>query len=191
MDLPAALARIEALEAENVQLKQRLQFLEYAPTLAVGMQGEQLVARAVGGVTTPFTAAADVIARNDELLEVKFSTLNTAVRGRKNATTRWTWPRPLGYKGSKMFDRLILVGQADTRYAAAYADNEPYVFFDVPFCEAQALTILGGTHRNIQITTNPRTAKTPAAIRLFSKFMLSFAELNSRYGITRAIDAKG
>lgn len=186
MDLPHALARIEALEAENAQLQQRLYFLEYAPTLAVGMQGEQLVAKAVDGVMTTFTAGADVsIAHNDQLLEVKFSTLNVAVRSQKNATTRWTWPRPLGSKESKVFDRLILVGQADTRHRAAYPDDEPYVFFDVPFSGAQALTVLGGTHRNIQITTNPKTAKTPAALKLFSEYMLPFAELNARYGIRR------
>jgi hypothetical protein len=186
MDFPHALARIEALEAENAQFRQRLCFLEYAPSLAVGMQGEQLVAKAVDGAMTTFTAGADVsIERNDQLLEVKLSTLNVAVRSHKNATTRWTWPRPLGYKGSKVFDRLILVGQVDVRHRASYLDDEPYVFFDVPFSEAQALTVLGGTHRNIQITTNPKTAKTPAAIRLFSEFMLPFAELNARYGIKR------
>ena len=191
MDLLHALARIEALEAENAHLKQRLCFLEYAPTLAAGMQGEQLVAKAVDGVVTTFTAGADVsIERNDQLLEVKFSTLNVAVQGQKNATTRWTWPRPLGYKGSKVFDRLILVGPVDTRHRKEYLDDEPYVFFDVPFSEAQALTVLGGTHRNIQITTNPRTVKTPAAKKLFSQYMLSFAELNTRYGIRRASDAE-
>jgi len=191
MDLLHALERIEALETENAQLKQRLCFLEYAPTLAVGMQGEQLVAKAVDGVVTTFTAGADVsIQRNDRLLEVKFANLNVAVRGNKNATTRWTWPRPLGQTGSKVFDRLILVGPTDTRYRAAFPDDEPYVFFDVPFSEAQALTIRGGTHRNIQITTNPRTARSPAAIRLFSEYMLSFAELNIRYGIRRGVNAE-
>lgn len=74
--------------------------------------------------------------------------------------------------------------------SSAYRDNEPYVFFDVPFSEAQALTVRGGTHRNIQITTNPRTARTPAAIKLFSEYMLSFAELNIRYGISRGINVE-
>lgn len=184
MTLDEASRKIRELEEENAQLRRRLYFLEYAPTLAHGLQGEQLVAHAVEGSMTTFTAGADVrIERNQMLLEVKFSTLNVAVKGNANQTLRWTWSRPLGYSGGKVYDRLILVGHADPRHRALYLDEEPYVFFDVPYAGVEELQVQGGTHMNIQITTNPRTARTDAAKKLFGQYMVSFAELNARYGI--------
>ncbi|MEO0413823.1 MAG: hypothetical protein AAF226_02595 [Verrucomicrobiota bacterium] len=184
MELSEALAKIASLEDEVQSLKKRLYFLEYNATIAAGMQGEQLVAAAVDGVMTCFTAGADVsIARNGMLLEVKFSNLNVAVKNRENPTKRWTWPRPLGSSGKKIFDRLILVGQADERHVEHYADSEPYVFFDVPFDEVHSLSRMSGTHRNIQITTNPRKAKTDVAVRLYNEFMLPYTELCEKYGL--------
>lgn len=184
MKLEQLQARLLELEAENRFLRERLQFLEYHPTIAAGLRGETLVSQAVNGTLTVFTASSDVVISDSGLrLEVKYSKLNQAVAKIGASTQRWTWSRPLGQNNSKVYDRLILVGVADIRYRTQYCDPEsPFVIFDVPFAEVAPLARKSGTHWNIQISTNPLRSSTAPAQALFKQYQVSPAELTRRYG---------
>ncbi|HRQ89321.1 MAG TPA: hypothetical protein PLA50_11015 [Bacteroidia bacterium] len=169
----------EKLRKRIEKLEQRLQFIESKPALKAGFNGERLISRLVDGIPTAFSTPHDVTTiRGGKLIEVKLSNLNLAYKGGK--TKRWTWHDPLGRKGRKKYHRLILVGKADPNVDYEEQFTDPYIYFDVPFENAADLTRKGGA---IQISTNPRTARTPEAKLLFTKYILSPSELNARYGI--------
>ena len=171
----------EELRSENGELRQRVSQLEKMlavfdrhPTLAQGIRGETIIARAINGALTSHNASCDVIVPSTNLrVEVKYSGLNDAIRGRiTKKTYRWAWANPFGENGNKVFDRLLLVGEADTRNRDKYRDpTSPYVFFDVPFGDIMPLTITtnNGRFRSIQLTTNPLTARS-AASPLFTMY---------------------
>lgn len=160
-------------------LEQRLQTLESKPALRAGFAGERLISQLVDGIPTAFCVPHDITTvRDGILIEVKLSNLNIAVRGAK--TKRWTWHDPLGVRGRKKYHRLILVGEADPDVDYGEQFSGPYVFFDVPFENAADLTREGGA---IQISTNPKTARTREARLLFAEYHLPPSELKARYGI--------
>jgi len=177
------------LRAEIHILKGRLTLLDTHQSLAKGMCGESLVANWITGSVTTHNAAHDVeTAEGLVRLEVKYSGLNVAVRSREQGgreTQRWAWSKPFGESSKKKYDRLILVGDKDPRYADQYQGIDcPYVLFDVPFPEILPLTIQtnNGQYRSIQLTTNPKTANS-AASTLFTKYQVSLEELTKRYGL--------
>jgi hypothetical protein len=171
--------RVAELERENEILRAKVTFFERAPWMRDGIRGEQVVAELFGGTTTPVNERFDVRTRSNRVhLEVKYSNLNIAVAGQP--TKRWTWPRVLGFDGRKIYDSLILVGDADVRYQHFYRDpTSPFVFFDVPFSELSA--VARGTQQIVQVTTNPRKARTDVARGLFGRYQTTPDELISKY----------
>jgi hypothetical protein len=168
------------LEAEIARLKERLEFVEHRPTIAAGLQGERILGSLVAGVQTNWSAGNDFIAHVGEIaFEVKFSDLNLAVR--HSVTKRWTWHDPLGRRGSKVFDRLLLIGVRDSRVAKEHLPEGPYVFFDIPFCDVKGL--IPDNKDAIQISTNPKTARTNVAKLLFKKYLTSPEALRKNYNI--------
>ena len=179
----------EYLRAEVALLTEKLALLYTHKSLAMGMQGESLVASWLNGVVTTHNASYDIeLAGRLIRLEVKYSGLNVAVRDRQVAgreTKRWTWSKPFGESGKKVYDRLILMGDKDPRHIASYKDGTcPYVFFDVPFEEIMPLTIKGKSVRQrlIQLTTNPKKAKSKGSC-LFQDYQITLSELSKRYGL--------
>lgn len=159
-------------------LEDRLQLIESKPSLRKGFEGEQLISRLVNGKRTMFTTPHDVTARRGgKKLEVKFARLSKAKK--VGTTMRWTWGHVLGFSGTKEYSRLILVGEADLALQNGRAKASPYVFFDVPFSRVRDVMRSDGL---IQISTNPRTARTSEARLLFDKFQVTSAELKKRYG---------
>jgi hypothetical protein len=171
--------KCEKLNERIRQLKERLQLLESKPTLQAGFSGEQIISKLVNGIPTAFHSPHDVTTvRRGKRLEVKFSNLNTAVKGAR--TKRWSWANALGISGKKIYHRLILVGEADPEVDYGDIENGPYIFFDVPFGKVSALIRESGL---IQISTNPKTARTDEAKLLFGKYLLSPTSLQERYGL--------
>ncbi|WP_143024339.1 hypothetical protein [Pseudomonas abietaniphila] len=182
-------AENEALIAEVKILQGKLALLTAHNSLAQGMRGEWLVSESINGTITTHNAGHDILTAGGLLkLEIKYSALNVAVRrlgSGGSPTLRWAWSKPMGESSKKTYDRLILVGDKDPRFLDQYQDKaSPYVFFDVPFDEIVPLTVQtnGGKYRSIQLTTNPRTAKSSAS-SLFTKYQVSIDELNARYGL--------
>jgi hypothetical protein len=174
-------SRIAELETENAVFRSKFDFFCGASWMASGLRGEKVIAELLGGELTPVTARHDIVLRTVNLtLEIKLSRLNRAVKGR--ITQRWQWAHILGSDGGKLFDRVILMGDADTRYCAYYADPaSPYVMFDVPFEETHPLMNRFGL---IQISTNPLKARTPVARALFSQYQTTQNQLRERYRTT-------
>lgn len=153
--------------------------LESRPTMRAGFSGEQIISKLVNGIPTAYAAPHDITTiRGGKRLEVKYSTLNIAVKGSK--TKRWSWGKVLGMSGRKTYDRLILVGEADPDVDYEWFSDGPYIFFDIPYKRVEGLMRAGGL---IQISTNPKTARTPEARLLFDKYILSAHALQNRYGI--------
>lgn len=179
--------QIQILKNENASLRAKVAFFENHPTIAQGIKGERIIAKIVPGDLTTHNQSFDFAASRRSLkLEIKFSRLNNAVRRIKTKPTfRWAWAKPLGESGQKVFDRLILVGEKNAEHKDLYLDkNSPYVFFDIPYKEILSLTIRtnSGRYRSIQLTSNPKTAKSTAAV-LFRKYQTNAEELRKKYRI--------
>ena len=124
-------------------------------------------------------ADSDVIAENGTRLEVKFAQLNSPYAGA--TTKRWSWQKILGEMGNKKYDRLILIGKKDPRYADQYGDEQcPWVIFDVPYSDLKSVTISSGRWRLIQLTTNPRTAASKGSL-LYRSYKVTAGEVEARY----------
>jgi hypothetical protein len=122
-------------------------------------------------------------------IEVKLSALRP-VNGGDDSTMRWTWGKPFGQSGAKSYDRLLLVGEADGRYANEYLDPEsPYVFFDVPYSAVDSLSGRGGTAgRLIRLSSNPARVKSLAG-DLYRKYQVTAAALMARYSTFQQCEA--
>jgi hypothetical protein len=173
---------IIALREENAFLRQKVEILEKHPTLVKGIAGETLIAKLLGGVLTNKNACHDIsIERNGVRLEVKYSNLNLAVN--ISTTQRWAWSKIFGESGKKDYDRLILIGDTDKQWREHYFDLvSPYVIFDIPLGEAMQFTTQTGRYRSIQLSTNPRKARSVAA-PIFAHYQVTLAQLTERYGI--------
>ncbi|MGB5159185.1 MAG: hypothetical protein WBN77_17310 [Desulfobacterales bacterium] len=142
------------------------------------------------GAISSHNASYDVNLVNKNIfLEIKYSRLNNPVRKRKNnsRSLRWAWSKPFGESDQKVFDRLILIGEKGPKYHNLYKDIElecPYIFFDVGYDEIAPLTIRanGKAQHAIQLTTDPRTARSSAS-PLFKKYQLTLKDLEASYGI--------
>ena len=163
-------ARIDVLE-------ERLQALESRPRLVGAFAGERLISRLVRGVPTLFNAAHDVTLADGTRLEIKFSRLGLAD---PNAVTkRWTWHNPYGISERKEYERLILVGETDPRTRHLFSSDEPYIYFDVPFERVPDIRRPAGL---IQISTDPKKARTEWARILYGEFLITGKQLTRRYG---------
>lgn len=180
---------IRALEAENTRLRSEVEFLRGNPTIAKGLKGESLIARLVSAHRSRRGAGHDLESTEGNLLfEVKYSSLLSTIVGRP--IRRWVWTKIFGGLGRKRYNRLLLVGDTDPRFASSYADPlSPYVLFDLPY-EA-AVDIAGGVKPgrsgSIHLTTNPLTVKSLRARALFREYQVSVSELKYRYANLKAI----
>lgn len=175
-------SRIRTLELENERLRERIDFLEGVPSLRAGILGESLIAQLVNGKITAHAAPHDVIVTNGTKLEVKYSRLNIPMQ--TSTSRRWSWAHPLGLRGGKDFDRLLLIGEADPRYRQSYKESgSPYVIFDVPY---EAAVNMNRKDQMIQITTDPNRKDPRSDVRnqLFQCFQTTLTELKRRYGIS-------
>ena len=184
-----ARAVIRALEAENAHLYSEVAFLRGNLTIAKGLKGESLIARLVSARRSRRGAGHDLESSEGELLfEVKYSSLLSSISGRP--IRRWVWTKIFGELGRKRYNRLLLVGDTDPRFASSYADPvSPYVLFDLPY-EA-VVDIAGGVKPgrsgSIHLTTNPLTVKSLRARTLFLEYQVSVSELKNRYANLEAI----
>jgi hypothetical protein len=184
--------KLQALEKENTHLKsviadleRKLGVLTSHPTLAAGIAGESIVAKIVNGVVTAYAGAFDVTAASGAKIEVKYSKLNIKYKERDD--TRWAWGKIFGEGGSKVFDYLLLVGDADKRHARHYRDSDSsFVMFCLPFAEVAKFTMSmnSGRYRAIQLTSSPtQTTRSSRAKSLFDEFQVTAPELKARFGI--------
>jgi hypothetical protein len=174
--------RIRELENENSRLREKIDFLEGIPTLRKGLHGESIISLYVGGRLTAHTARHDVEFEHSGLkLEVKNARLN--LPNKKSDCQRWAWRYPLGLDGRKVFDRLILMGEADPRYRNCYRDPScPYVLFDLPYDQVPRVMTEG---EMINATTNPNSKKAKGTTRLlFRSYETCLRELKEKYGIS-------
>lgn len=185
--------RLLELEVENARLRSEIEFLRGNPMITKGIKGESLVARWVASRQARRGAGHDVESPRTGLrFEVKYSSLLDGIAGRP--LKRWAWTKIFGELGRKSYDHLLLVGDADPRFMAHYADpSSPYVLFDLPY-EA-AVDIAGGVKPGrsglIHLTTNPLSVRSSRAIALFRQFQVSVPELQYRYGSFEALEQNG
>jgi hypothetical protein len=180
---PKLLARLRKLEAENIYLREEVEFLRSNPTLAKGLKGESLIAKLVSAQYARKGAGHDLESHANQLLfEVKYSSLLTVVKN--YPIKRWVWTKLFGESGSKNYDHLLLVGDADPRFTASYNDPaSPYVIFDLPYDVAVEIAggVRAGRAGRIQLTTNPASVRSPRALDLFRNYQISVSELQHRY----------
>lgn len=181
-------ARLGKLEAENLRLRKEVEFLRRNPTIAKGLTGESLIAKLVSGQPAPKGASHDLASGESGLLfEVKYSSLLNTINGRPYK--RWVWTKLFGELGKKSYDRLLLVGDTDPRFAAHYADpTSPYVIFDLPYDAAIEITggLKMGRSSCIHLTTNPTTVRSQRAVALFCDYQVSASDLHNRYASIQA-----
>lgn len=155
------------------------------------MLGEALVARLTQGRLSRRGSSYDCSAGDASIrLEVKSSSL-LHVRGKE--VKRWLWSKLLGQRGIKEYDRVILVGEADSRFSQHYADfTAPFVLFDLSYLDVLELTEEFRPSRflNIQLTTNPSTVRSLVARRMYEEFHVSAAEVERRYGRAKPIRSR-
>jgi hypothetical protein len=160
-----------------------VEFLRCNPSIAKGLKGESLVAKLISAKHSQRGASHDLESHGKPLLfEVKYSSLLSIISGRP--IKRWVWTKLFGEQGKKIYHRLLLVGDVDPRFSAAYADpSSPYVIFDLPYDAVIELTggIKSGRSSQIQLTTNPDSVKSSRASALFQTFQISTLELQYRY----------
>lgn len=162
-------------------MKKRIDFLErgHGHNHTIGSIGEKLVLNAIkGSKLTLWGDQHDVVTQKGLRLEVKFARLSQPVK--TVITLRWAWGHVLGSNNSKKYERLILIGVADTRYQDAYIDpTSPYVLFDLPFSVVKSLM---DSHGLIFANSNPhRGGRISKA--LFEKYSVQSSDLQRRYGI--------
>jgi hypothetical protein len=174
-----------SLIIENKMLKKKLILLEKHPIIVKGIKGEKIILNLLNNAQPSKPQAShDIELLTDDLtLEIKFAKLNLA--GKNTTTQRWSWMKVLGESGKKEYHRLILIGDTDPKFKNKYKDPEsPYIVFDVPYDKVDHLSIHSGKgKKNIQLTTNPDTAKRSKAAILFSRYQITFTELSEKYAI--------
>jgi hypothetical protein len=171
--------RIAELELENADLRAQTASVKASSWVGVGNRGEEYVAKLIGGKMTRVSEHYDVLTKNGIRMEVKTSTLNLAVES--STTRRWTWTLSPGFATCKHFDCLILVGDVDPRFRDFYRERRAsYILFDVPY-EA-LLAVVRHTSSMVQLSTNPKTARTAVAKALYKNYQVTHDEFISKYG---------
>ncbi|MBI5659262.1 MAG: hypothetical protein HZC43_06870 [Nitrosomonadales bacterium] len=152
--LSSMAALIAKLESENMRLRCELAFLKTHTSIAQGMRGETLIAKAIDGSVTSYAEGYDVLTTDGRRIEVKFSKLNQPVK--HVSTKRWNWSKPLGSMDrGKEYEYLLLIGEKDERYSHDSIDASPYVYFLIPNKSVSRLMDKGSTVGGmIQVTTN-------------------------------------
>jgi hypothetical protein len=182
-----ALRELSQLRAENnslrtriCELEDRLNYLGRHRTLARGIAGERLIADAVSGLLTPHTSAVDVNLPDGRTVEVKQAKVSAGNPAR-NVGRRWQWQKVFGETNQKMYDVLLLVGEADPAFQNSYLDPAaPYVLFCVPFAAVLPLTTAGTRGaRGITLSTNPNRARGTSAA-LYISYQTTIEELHIR-----------
>lgn len=177
------LKKLKKVEGENRRLRTEVEFLRCNPSIAKGLKGESLVAKLISAKHSKRGASHDLESHGESLLfEVKYSSLLCTISDRP--LRRWVWTKLFGEHGKKSYHRLLLVGDADPRFAAAYADpTSPYVIFDLPYEAVVELTggVKPGRASRIQLTSNPSSVTSSRASALFQIFQISNLELKHRY----------
>ena len=160
-------------------LESQLRFLGQHKTLALGMAGEQLVARLSGGITTGHTSRHDIELQQGQTIEVKTAKISVPVAAKPNSGKRWQWHKIYGQDGGKIYDWLVLIGHADPRYKELYIDqNSEYVIFFIPFGELPNYITSGNM---IVLSSNPITASGKSA-GMFSKHQVLADDLLGMIG---------
>lgn len=169
--LAGEIRKNEILTLENNELKNRINSFHINPQIAKEVKRTNFIDDIFNGKiikhsdSSPFqinnsTTAVLIYAK---LIEVKYP------------TKRWTWARPLGNSGDKIFDRLILIGEKDPRYMNRYKDSRSqYIIFDIPFNDVKHLTV-GNKH--IELTTNPDTVKNITKLQLYNEYQVTVDDL--------------
>ena len=177
------IAEIQSLSLENVQLRREIEFLRGNPSIARGMKGETLIVELLAANFAKPGSGHDIVATDNQLLiEVKYSSLLKAIG--ELPIRRWAWTKLFGELGKKRYDRLLLLGDSDPRFAYQYlAPESPYVIFDIPYDEAVSMVggVRPGRLSRLHLTTNPSTVKSSRAKALFQHYQVSPAELRYRY----------
>lgn len=180
---PCPIARLTALEEENARLRREVEFLRGHPTIARGLKGESLIAGLASARFARKGSGHDLEQSGSGLLfEVKYSSLLRVAGDRP--VRRWAWTKFFGERSTKQYDRLLLVGEADSRYMEHYADpSSPYVLFDLPYAAAVELAGVAkpGRAGGIHLASNPVTARSPRASEMFCEFQVTTAEIRRRY----------
>ncbi len=174
--------RIQYLEDENKALKKEVEFLRGHPALAKGLRGEVLIADILLGSRTKNGLGHDVETTSKVAIEVKYSSLLQAWPDRP--LNRWVWTKLFGELGKKSYDRLILVGDTDPKFASFYRDtSSPYVLFDLSYRDAVELVggVKLGRAGRLYLTSNPTTVRSPRALMLFNQYQTTTEELQRRY----------
>lgn len=185
------MSEIERLRAERAILRARiaeletqLDFLRTHTTFARGLGGERLVASMLNGHMTSHDASFDVETSGGQRIEVKNSKASPNEAGK--SSKRWQWNNVFGENGQKTFDFLLLVGEADGRFMAHYADpDSPFVFFLLKFGDVGKFTRSGGRGMKQLITlgTNPLTSRSKNNILLYSEFQTTRERLDELFGL--------
>ncbi|MBD7942492.1 hypothetical protein [Brevundimonas guildfordensis] len=147
------------------------ELLALANPAGISRFGEDLVAAWVGGeVAANYKDGHDVVASNGALIEVKFSKLNTPVKGKP--TRRWNWANITGGEAAnKDCDFIVLVGEADPRFADLPLIDNLYVAFCIPHEHVKGNyggLNYGGNRGQINVTSNPDLPFTAAMIRSYA-----------------------
>jgi hypothetical protein len=181
---------VERLRAENaalssrvVALESQLSFLSQHRTLAAGLAGEQLISGFIGGSRTVHTASVDIIMDDGRKIEVKFAKLSYPAPRSPSNPSRWQWGKIFGEKNKKDFDYIILVGDADPRFATEYKDPAaPFVIFFLNYEQAmEMVTAHTAGAKGILLGTNP-LATAQKARRFFDVFQVTAEELGQLIG---------
>jgi hypothetical protein len=143
----------------------------------VGDSAEQMVAELTGG-TVVARKPYDVLTASGIRLQVKGSSLYK-IPGK--IKTRLSWNRVLDSDPARAYDRLILVGEVDDRFAPLYRDTESlFLFFDIPVGRVLEVVVnKNKTEKLIQISTNSEKNLTPQARLLFDVFQVTPDELRA------------
>ncbi len=180
----------QQIRAENAFLKQRIadleaqiNFLSQHNTLARGLSGERLISGMIGGVRTVHTASVDIVMEDGTNIEVKNSNLSYPSPKKPGNRSRWQWGKIFGEKNAKDFDFIILVGEADRRYALDYKDSKsPYVIFLLSNEQAKdVVTAHTSGAKAVLLGADPRPSNAKAR-RFFEEFQLTAEELAGKFG---------
>ena len=181
--MPETDSELRALREEVARLQRQVAFLSKHRTLAAGMTGETLVASLLDGEVSAEAVGFGVVSGKGHRIKVKTARLTAGDSSFRSR--RWQWAKILGENGMSQYDYLVLVGEANDRFAELYRNGgAPFVFFLIPYDKVFGLTTGGEkTRRSILLSSDPRCPRSPAAVRLYNEFQVGPDELRQRIGV--------
>ena len=174
------------LRARIMELENQLNFLRTHGTVAAGIAGERLIASTIGGSLTRYDEGFDIVTSDNVSIEVKASKPSRSAKD--YSSTRWQWGKVLGETGKKVYDFILLVGEAESKYMPLYKDpSSPFVFFLLPFCDVEEMSMFDGrSGRIMRLSTNPNGLRTTSGKRMFDIYQTTIEELQSRFHLSNA-----